>query len=111
MVYTWSSSAGKASFRCQLSENDTIYENFDFYNETRPDKTYCQQNMKISISECQRCYRKVVSSVGMTQIEACKQFVFDRKYYEYTLVEEVSIQIKSMQKFFSLFINLVVNGL
>lgn len=47
--------------------------------------------MKTSVSECQRCYIKRISPMGITQIEVCKEFVFDRKYYDYTLVEEVCI--------------------
>ncbi|CAF1313314.1 unnamed protein product [Rotaria sordida] len=90
MVYTWSFTAAKPSFRCKLFDNDTIFNNDipSLINQSQPDETYCKTNMKISVGECQRCYRKVVSETGTTHIEPCKEFVFDRKYYQYTLVEE-----------------------
>jgi hypothetical protein len=93
MVYTWTFAAAKPSFRCKLSENDTIF-NSDIptlLNDSQPDEAYCKANMKISVKECQRCFIKTTSSIGRTQIEPCKEFVFDRKYHEYTLVEEVCI--------------------
>ncbi len=53
------------------------------FNWSQPDEAYCKKNMKISVKECQRCYIKTKG------IEACKNYVFDRTYYDYTLVEEV----------------------
>ncbi len=93
MVYTWSFAAGKPSFRCKLYDNDTIFNSNipALFNESQPDEAYCKAHMKISVKECQRCYTKKISAMGTTQIESCKEFVFDRKYYEYTLVEEVCI--------------------
>lgn len=91
MVYTWSFTAAKPSFRCKMSSNDTDF-NSDIsvlFNQSQPDETYCKASMKISIKECQRCYRRTISETGITQIEACREFIFDRKYYQYTLVEEV----------------------
>ncbi|CAF3777726.1 unnamed protein product [Rotaria socialis] len=90
MVYTWSFTAAKPTFRCRLSENDIEFNsNSSFlFNQSQPDETYCTANMKISVKECQRCYRKTISDRGTAQIQACKDFVFDRTYYQYTLVEE-----------------------
>ncbi|CAF1392284.1 unnamed protein product [Rotaria sp. Silwood1] len=90
MVYTWSFTAAKPSFRCKLADNDTIFNSDipDLFNQSQPDETYCKANMKISVKECQRCYRKIISEIGTIQIEPCKEFVFDRKYYQDTLVEE-----------------------
>lgn len=91
MVYTWSFAAGKPSFRCKLSDNDTVFDSYTpgLLNQSRPDEAYCKANMKISVKECQQCYVKTISSMGTTEVEPCKEFVFDRKYYQYTLVEEV----------------------
>jgi hypothetical protein len=93
MVYTWSFAAGKPSFRCKLYDNDTVFNHYNpvLFNQSEPDQAYCKANMKISVKECQRCYKKINSTIGITQIEACREFVFDRKYYQYTLVEEVCI--------------------
>jgi len=100
MVYTWSFTAGKPSFRCKLYDNDTIFNNKipSLLNESQPDEAYCKANMKISVKECQRCYIKRNSSMGITQVEACKEFVFDRKHYDYTLVEEVCVFVYENMK-------------
>jgi hypothetical protein len=93
MVYTWSFTAGQASFRCKLYDNDTNFNNDIRYllNQSQPDELYCKTNMRISVKECQRCYKKTISTMGIIQVEPCKEFVFDRKYYQYTLVEEVCV--------------------
>jgi hypothetical protein len=85
VVYTWSFTAATPSFRCKLNENDKIYSMnaSNTFNWSQPDEAYCKKNMKISVKECQRCYIKTKG------IEACKNYVFDRTYYDYTLVEEV----------------------
>jgi hypothetical protein len=85
VVYTWSFTAATPSFRCKLNENDKIYSMnvSNIFNWSQPDEAYCKANMKISVKECQRCYIKT------TEIEACKSYVFDQTYYDYTLVEEV----------------------
>ncbi|CAF4076424.1 unnamed protein product, partial [Rotaria sordida] len=44
--------------------------------------------MKISVQECQRCYMKTKSNTDIIEIQPCKNYVFDRTYYDYTLVEE-----------------------
>jgi hypothetical protein len=93
MVYTWSFAAGKPSFRCKLYDNDTVFNsnNQALLNQSQPDEAYCKAKMKISVKECQQCYRKTISTMNTTQIEPCKEFVFDRKDYQYTLVEEVCV--------------------
>ena len=95
MVYTWSFAAGKPSFRCKLSDNDTVFDRYNpiLFNQSQLDTEYCKANMKISVKECQRCYKRINSTFGVTQIEACQDFVFDRTHYQYTLVEEVRIFI------------------
>ena len=112
MVYTWSFAAGKASFRCKLTDNDTEYDGFSpvLFNQSQPDERYCKTNVKISVKECQRCYIKTISSMNITEVEACKEFLFDRKYYQYTLVEEVRSQIFE-ENHFSFILFLVEYGL
>ncbi|CAF0776174.1 unnamed protein product [Adineta steineri] len=90
MVYTWSFAAAIPSFRCALSENDTVFNrNISIqYDRSQPDEDYCKANMKISVKECQRCYMKTISQTGVAQLQPCEGYVFDRKYHQYTLVEE-----------------------
>ncbi|CAF4494830.1 unnamed protein product [Rotaria socialis] len=77
MVYTWSFTAAKPTFRCRLSENDIEFNsNSSFlFNQSQPDETYCTANMKISVKECQRCYRKTISDRGTAQIQALTELV------------------------------------
>jgi hypothetical protein len=100
MVYTWSFAAATPSFRCKLNENDSVFNNHIpiYYNRSQPDEAYCKANMKISVKECQRCYMKTISKMGTTQIQPCEDYIFDRKYHQYTLVEEVEIFIIIKQK-------------
>ncbi|CAF1263887.1 unnamed protein product, partial [Adineta ricciae] len=85
VVYTWSFTAATPSFRCKSNENDNFYlQNYSHLNQ--PDELYCKTNTKISVRECQRCYIK-----QNNQTKACHDFVFDQKYYNYTLVEEWSM--------------------
>lgn len=88
MVYTWSFAAATPSFRCKLHANDVDYyqpQLFTF-NRSQPNEYYCRTNMKISVKECQRCYMKFDNG----QVEKCQEYLFDRTYHEYTLVEEVN---------------------
>ena len=93
MVYTWSFAAATPSFRCKLSDNDVAYDGhlLTSYNRSQPNEAYCKAHMKISVKECQRCYMKTTSKDGSAQIQPCDEYIFDRKYHEYTLVEEVCI--------------------
>jgi hypothetical protein len=104
MVYTWSFAAATPSFRCKLSENDFTFDrNVSIeYNRTQPDEAYCKANMKISVKECQRCYMRTISETGVAQTQPCDDYVFDRKYHKYTLVEEVCIFVIEIQKFQSI---------
>ncbi|CAF1464326.1 unnamed protein product, partial [Rotaria sordida] len=90
VVYTWSFAAATPSFRCKLHENDKIYDTntLILFNQSQPDETYCKTHMKISVQECQRCYMKTKSNTDIIEIQPCKNYVFDRTYYDYTLVEE-----------------------
>ncbi|CAF1090665.1 unnamed protein product [Adineta steineri] len=94
MVYTWSFAAATPSFRCKLYDNDAdfnIRQSSLSYNQSQPDEAYCKANMKISVKECQRCYMKTISNTGIEKIQPCNNYIFDQKYYDYTLVEEWSM--------------------
>jgi hypothetical protein len=99
MVYTWSFAAATPSFRCKLYGNDSVFDRHLslLSNQSQPDEAYCKANMKISVKECQRCYMKTISNRGIVQLQPCDDYVFDRKYHEYTLVEEVSVFLKEIQ--------------
>jgi hypothetical protein len=101
MVYTWSFAAATPSFRCKLDGNDSAFDrNLSIqYDRSQPDEAYCKANMKVSVKECQRCYMKTISKTGIAQIQPCEDYVFDRKYHQYTLVEEVRVFVIELQKF------------
>jgi hypothetical protein len=42
---------------------------------------------------------KTISKTGIAQIQPCEDYVFDRKYHQYTLVEEVRVFVIELQKF------------
>jgi hypothetical protein len=111
MVYTWSFAAATPSFRCKLSENDTDFNNRlpILSNRNQPDEASCKSHMKISVKECQRCYMSTISQTGTTEMQPCQGYVFDRKYHQYTLVEEVCFFQITIQIFRIMF--LVVDGL
>jgi hypothetical protein len=81
------------SFRCKLHENDSVYHNYlpILYNRTQPDPAYCKAMMNISVREYQQCYMKTISKTGIEHMQPCKDYVFDRTYMRYTLVEEVGV--------------------
>ncbi|UJR09792.1 hypothetical protein I4U23_014018 [Adineta vaga] len=83
MVYTWSFTAATPSFHCQ-SSTDIAHHNYI------PNESQCRQYQKqLSISECQRCFRWTNTSDSSDEpMQACTKFVFDRTYYQSTLVEE-----------------------
>ncbi|CAF0749054.1 unnamed protein product [Didymodactylos carnosus] len=81
MVYTWSFAAASPAFQCQ-TPNDTLT---DYY---KPDVAYCEENKKsISIKECQRCNIKI-SKNSILEVHPCENYIFDKQYYQNTLVEE-----------------------
>ncbi|CAF1138814.1 unnamed protein product [Rotaria sordida] len=95
MVYTWSFTAATPSFRCRtpmddisdVSITDKILQNY------KPSKSQCDQYQKqISLSECQRCFQLTNETYySDTHMKPCTNFIFDRTYYQSTLVEEVYI--------------------
>ncbi|CAF1508717.1 unnamed protein product, partial [Rotaria sordida] len=92
MVYTWSFTAATPSFRCrtpmddisEVSITDKILQNY------KPSESQCDQYQKqISLSECQRCFQLTNETYYKdTHMKPCTNFIFDRTYYQSTLVEE-----------------------
>lgn len=91
MVYTWTFTAATPVFSCGRPMDD-----FDG-NLSRylPSESQCREYKKqISIVECQRCYRnrnrtRSYDIISNEPLEECENFIFDRTYYQSTLVEEV----------------------
>ena len=102
MVYTWSFAAATPGFRCKLSINDSDYHQAvsTLSNYYQPDETFCKANAKVSVKECQRCYMKVQSTNELSELRPCEDYVYERTYHQYTLVEEVDCNIvRSRHKF------------
>ncbi|CAF3321048.1 unnamed protein product [Rotaria sp. Silwood2] len=92
MVYTWSFTAATPSFRCQTSIDDIseILPTDEILQRYKPSEFQCRQHQsQISLAECQRCYQLTnESDYNDTHMKPCTQFIFDRTYYQSTLVEE-----------------------
>ena len=93
MVYSWSFSAATPSFRCQtpVENSSTLIIAPDVLRRYQPSESQCHQYQKqISLSECQRCFQIDPRNLSQDEpLTRCKSFVFDRIYYQSTLVEEV----------------------
>ena len=94
MVYQYSFTAGQPSFRCSDPRHPSSFDRYD--DQFQPTEDQCRREMKrISLRECQRCFRRSPSSLNSTGIDAeqhlerCSTFVFDRSIYLSTLTEEV----------------------
>jgi OCT family organic cation transporter-like MFS transporter 4/5 len=88
MVYTWSFTAATPSFRCLTPSTNisgfSITDNM--LHRHMPNESQCRlYQSKISIQECQRCFQVTDKSEEMIP---CNNFIFDRTYYQSTLVEE-----------------------
>jgi hypothetical protein len=103
MVYTYTFTAAVPSFRCQnpdLLANDQYNEmsNELFKQRYAPTSNQCnKEQTHLSLKECQRCFIQSTASInqsmGNSPLHKCDKFVFDKLYYEHTLVEEVSQSI------------------
>ncbi|CAF4867430.1 unnamed protein product [Rotaria socialis] len=98
MVYTWVFTAATPSFRCRIlvEEMSDVEIPKNILSRYIPSESQCRQyKSQISISECQRCYQNTNRSIfneGIkTPLKSCNSFVFDRTYYQSTLVEEWSM--------------------
>lgn len=96
MVYAWTFIAATPSFRCRTPLDDIFGTNItkDQFTSYIPTTAQCSASSKImSLRECQRCFQIVNISENYdvaNQLTPCRNFVFDRTYYQSTLVEEVS---------------------
>ncbi len=94
MVYAWTFIAATPSFRCRTPFDDLLVSNLTSGSSYIPNAVQCHASQRtISLKECQRCFQIVnisnnYGNVG--ELSACRSFVFDRTYYQSTLVEEVS---------------------
>lgn len=95
MVYAWTFIAATPSFRCRTSYDDLFASNItvETLSSYVPTAAQCQANQRgISLKECQRCFQTVNNSDmdgSMAAIVPCRSFLFDRTYYQSTLVEDV----------------------
>ena len=93
LVYTWTFTAATPSFHCRTPvENISGVEVTDnLLLRYIPSESQCRKyKNQISIRECQRCYESVNENDESEQpLKACTSFIFDRTYYQTTLVEEV----------------------
>jgi hypothetical protein len=96
MVYSWSFTAATPSFRCRTPMDDMpgVLVTNDSLQRYIPTESQCRQYQShISILECQRCFQITNKSDENNEIDghmkACNSFIFDRTYYQSTLVEEV----------------------
>jgi hypothetical protein len=101
MVYTWSFAAATPSFHCRtpIDNMSGVTITDDIRHRYIPSESQCSQYQnQISLSECQRCFQITdKSDENDGPMKACTKFVFDRTYYQSTLVEEV--EFSSMKIF------------
>lgn len=92
MVYVWTFIAATPSFHCQTPLDDLSALNLPdrLSNRYIPTVEQCLQYQKgVSLKECQRCFQVVQNTTSYDMIP-CRKFVFDRTYYQSTLVEDVN---------------------
>jgi len=101
IVYTWAFTAATPSFRCRVSFEDMsdVQIPDNILRRYIPSESQCREHKStISVRECQRCYQSVNRSdhydKNSEPLKACTSYIFDRTYYESTLVEEVRFHHK-----------------
>ncbi|CAF0769462.1 unnamed protein product [Adineta steineri] len=93
MVYTYTFTAATPKFRCVNPDNITQDEysqlnNNIFKANFQPTKEQCEGTKKhLALSECQRCYIQS-NDTDKISLKKCNEYVYDRKHYKRTLVEE-----------------------
>jgi hypothetical protein len=93
MVYAWSFLAATPSFHCKTPFDDLLAPNFTdkISSSYIPSADQCYASQKsISLKECQRCFQTVNNTSVISDLTSCQSFVFDRTYYQSTMVEDVS---------------------
>ncbi len=93
MVYTYTFTAATPNFRCQNPdlkwEDGYNVQNNNLSEKYKPTEQQCKIEQKhLSLKECQRC---LIQNNQTQKLEKCDQYVFEKIYYENTLVEEVKI--------------------
>lgn len=123
MVYAWTFIAATPSFRCRTPYDDDLPSNITVQSLSSyiPSIAQCQESQRsISLKECQRCFQTVNNSYNdgsMGQLVPCRSFIFDRTYYQSTLVEDVrTLSLIYIEKddfilFFFVLVYLVVHGM
>ena len=97
MVYTCTFTAATPSFSCQVATDDLLEMPITtgVRQQYLPSESQCRTYKKqLSLAECQRCYHTKNRSIfEMTRadevLKPCTSFIFNRTYYQSTLVEEV----------------------
>jgi len=104
MVYTYTFTAGKPSFRCAnptaIGRDGYNSSSNELFNKLyKPTKDQCNnERKKFSLADCQSCniqWPQSNQSSSNTQLKKCDKFVYDRKHYTKTLVEEVRFKKKA----------------
>ena len=93
MVYAWSFIAATPSFRCKTPFDDILAPNYTakISSPYIPSAAQCYASQKsVSLKECQRCFQTVNNNSVISDLASCQSFVFDRTYYQSTIVEDVS---------------------
>lgn len=100
MVYTWSFTAATPSFHCRtpIDEMPVTSITDDVRHRYIPSESQCRRyQSQISIPECQRCFQLTnisdYNDENGGEMKACTSFIFDRTYYQSTLVEEVDFDL------------------
>jgi hypothetical protein len=90
MVYTYSFTAATPNFRCK-NPSKFVDDYFNltlkeiYFDQYRPTKEECSIHQKsLSLKECQRCFIR-----SNLSIESCNNYIYEKKYYQQTLTEEV----------------------
>jgi hypothetical protein len=119
MVYAWTFIAATPSFHCTTAFDNVPETNLTnrFLSSSIPSAAQCHESQKsISLKECQRCFQFVNTSNNngaIGELSACRTFVFDRTYYQSTIVEDVSCfqiyQLTRKRLYQRLIKNLILN--
>ena len=118
LVYTWTFTAATPSFRCQVKTDDISETEISDDRSFRyvPTEYQCRTyKNQLSLEECQRCFHTKNRTLFEYKrndevLKPCTNFVFNRTYYQSTLVEEVRLVVVFISHW-SLDVFLVVNGL
>lgn len=113
MVYAWTFIAGTPTFRCKTPYDDYLGTNITAgtLSSYIPSAAQCRESQgTISLKECQRCFIVNIDNGG--DLTACQNYIFDRTYYQSTLVEDVSyLYLEQLMMIYLITILLLSSGL